>query len=125
MGREGLKAFILDIITASPPLLVPPSHAGAGGYGVSNGESSRSSASAVQPQQTEKEKGRASIRAASAAPQPNLERELDGVLAKMAAVVLNEVSEQGTGAGGEGRKERSHGRVDRSIVVFVRRSTNA
>lgn len=108
MGREGLKAFILDIVAASPPLQAPPDHddavVGENGYGGESGASSssrswvNSSASAVQLQQTEKErekeKGRFSVPAAAgASPQPDLERELEVVLAKMAGVVLTEVSE--------------------------------
>ncbi len=133
VGREGLKAFILDIVAASPPLQAPPDYGDAvvGGCGDGDGagdesgatSSSRSfswadsSASAVQLQQSEEEKEnekghRVSVPAAAgvgpgpgAGPQPDLERELEGVLAKMAGVVLTEVSEVGTHGGTEARSD--------------------
>lgn len=99
VGRRGLMAFILDIIAASPPLLAPPDlsavavNGGAGGRG-GCGSTPLSSASSLSPQEG-RGQGRVHVVAAAAgAPTPpavDLEMELEGVLAKMAGVVLAEV----------------------------------
>lgn len=113
VGREGLKAFILDVIAASPPLLAPPDlvvvadgdeggggdGGGGGGDGVS--ETSRPSASKTVLPHEKRTEGRAGVVAAADAacaavlPQPDLEKELGGVLAGMAGVVLAEVHAKG------------------------------
>lgn len=94
VGRRGLMAFILDVIAASPPLLAPPDLIAVTANG--GGKASLSSASSsVSPQQ--REHGRVDVAAAGAATQPavDLEQALEGVLAKMAGVVLAEVSQKG------------------------------
>ncbi|CAM9789078.1 unnamed protein product [Pylaiella littoralis] len=102
VGREGLKAFILDVIAASPPLLAPPDlvvvadgdEGGGGSDGVS--ETPRPSASKTVLPHEKRTEGRAGVVAAADAacaavlPQPDLEKELGGVLAGMARVVLAE-----------------------------------
>lgn len=101
VGRRGLMAFILDIIAASPPPLAPPDLAAVAAAAAGGGsKASRFSASSVSPQQQEEqEQGRAGAAIASGAtPQPavDLEQELEGVLSKMAGVVLAEVRKEGT-----------------------------
>ena len=97
VGRRGLMAFILDVIAASAPPLVPPnllaSTVNGGGGGGKTPLSSASSSGSPQ----KGEQSRAEFSAAGAAPHPvvDLEQELEGVLAKMAGVVLAEVRQEG------------------------------
>eukprot|EP00903_Cladosiphon_okamuranus_P005516 g5495.t1 len=89
VGRRGLMAFILDVIAASPPLLAPPDLVDFTDNG--GGKTSLSSASSsVSPQQREHGRVDAAASGATAQPTVDLEQALEGVLAKMAGVVLAE-----------------------------------
>lgn len=119
VGRRGLMAFILDIIAASPPLLAPPDLSavavnggggGGGGRGGGGDNTPLSSASSLSPQEGGGQ-GRVHVVAAAAgAPTPpavDLEMELEGVLAKMAGVVLAEVRKRKGETAGRTGQDRS------------------
>lgn len=116
VGRRGLMAFILDIIAASPPLLAPPNLVAVTVN--DGGKTPRCPASPASPRQGEQ--GRAGVAAADAVQQPvDLEHELEGVLAKMAGVVLAEVR-RGEGQAGAMAPRRIGGCFAPSVGDWTR-----
>ncbi|CAN0439388.1 unnamed protein product [Ectocarpus sp. 12 AP-2014] len=106
VGREGLQALILDVIAASPPLLTPPALAVTDGGGVSSSESPRSSSAwALQQQQQQQQ-------------QPDFEKELGGILAKMADVVLAEYDADNDGLLTE-KEWRAYLKQEDSVIAFL------
>ncbi|CAM9290624.1 unnamed protein product [Ectocarpus sp. 12 AP-2014] len=106
VGREGLKALILDVIAASPPLLTPPALAVTSGGGGSSSDSPRSSSAwALQQQQQQQ--------------QPDFEKELGGILAKMADVVLTEYDADNDGLLTEKEWRAYLKQEEDSVIAFL------
>lgn len=91
VGREGLQAFILDTIAASPPPSAPPDYRRTGPAVVAE--------ETVTPAEEEEEEeevvvveGQVARSAESTTTEPDFEVVLRDVLGKMASVVLSEVS---------------------------------
>ncbi|CAM9342500.1 unnamed protein product [Ectocarpus fasciculatus] len=110
VGREGLKALILDVIAASPPLLTPPSLAvtGGGGGGGTSESPRSSSAWALQPHQQQEQQQ-----------QPDFEKELGGILAKMAEVVLTEYDSDNDGLLTEKEWRAYLKQEEDSVIAFL------
>ncbi|CAM9249070.1 unnamed protein product [Scytosiphon promiscuus] len=122
--REGLKVFILDIIAASPPLNAPPPYLSLDAEDTC-ASSVPLSAARQRQQNNTRTGGRASggggrgDGAAGAASQPDFEQELDGVLAKMAGVVLSEYDADGDGLLTEKEWKAYLKREEESVSAFL------
>lgn len=89
VGREGIQAFILDILAASPPPFAPPENLEHRYDGGTN-EKGLDQTPAVRARRVDSVAGEAS--GGTGVPEPDFEAELEHVLSKMAGVVLAEVS---------------------------------